>query len=168
MTAVGDSRSLAATRDSWMYKTNSDCDMVIVQVYNWSAINGRYIPDIAKLLVTWHTINVTICYHLNVRTPPKREMLTLLEWTQPRTERRKNTCSFLPPSHDSTEDMKLWMYHIVTCRPISWKQVDEHVSWDTKMKGVVSRKPARCCGFNRPVHGYEHSTNIFPGYRYAI
>jgi hypothetical protein len=60
MTAVGDSRSLAATRDRWMYKTNSDCDMVIVQMYNWSAINGRYIPDIAKLLVTWYTIHVTI------------------------------------------------------------------------------------------------------------
>jgi hypothetical protein len=50
ITAVGDSRSLAATRDSWMYKTNSDCDMVIVEVYNWSAINSRYIPDIRELI----------------------------------------------------------------------------------------------------------------------
>jgi hypothetical protein len=46
------------------------------------------------------------------------------------------------------------MNHIVTCRPISMKQVDEHVSWGTKIKGVDTWKPTRCC-----VHGYEQSTN---------
>jgi hypothetical protein len=60
--------------------------------------------------------------------------------TQPKTERRKNTYSFMPPLHDSTQDMNSWMYtyHIVTCRPISRKQVDEYVSWDTKIKDVDS------------------------------
>jgi hypothetical protein len=44
--------------------------------------------------------------------------------------------------------------YIVTCRPISRKPVDEHVSWDTKMKTT------HCCGINRPVHVYERSTNV--------
>jgi bacterioferritin-associated ferredoxin len=51
--------------------------------------------------------------------------------------------------------MQTLQIYIVTCRHVSKKQVDEYVSWDTKMKDVDSWKPARCCGIKRRVHGYE-------------
>jgi hypothetical protein len=45
--------------------------------------------------------------------------------------------------------IKVFGHDTVTCRPIPMKRIDEHVSWDTKMRDVESWKPTRFRGINR-------------------
>jgi hypothetical protein len=59
-----------------------------------------------------------------------------------------------------SQKIELFRFLIVTCRSIARERAGKHVSWDTKMRGVDSWKPARFCGINRRVHGYEWSTDI--------
>jgi hypothetical protein len=45
-------------------------------------------------------------------------------------------------------------------RSIARERVGKHVSWVTKVTDVDSWKPARFCGINRRVQGYDQSTDI--------